>query len=132
MTDTSALRAFIEARLAEDEATARAATDDGRDIGSWFVGERWNVYHSEVQEPDGSNELVVYGNRLPESEHIARHDPARVLREVAAKRARLELADKIGAERGHPFWAYAAEQLLKLEAAVWSDHADYRPEWSTT
>jgi hypothetical protein len=101
MTDTSSLRAFIEARLAEDEASRWPHRLDCQMVTrnpGWScncdAADRWH-------------------------------------REVAAKRARIELAEQIGAERGHPFWPYAGEQLLKLEAASWSDHPDFRTEWST-
>jgi hypothetical protein len=109
MTDTSSLRAFIEARIAEDESDA-----DG--------------YH---RYEGGGSVLTCDHVTAAGYDHCTCEHPARLLREVAAKRARIELAEQIGAERGHPFWRYAGEQLLKLEAAAWSDHPDYRPEWST-
>src|SRR6266851_9644248 len=68
---------FLNARLRDDEAAARAAAPGpwrGRDAGSW----------SEVAPAKGT------GPEAADTEHIARHDPARVLREVAAKRAILE------------------------------------------
>jgi hypothetical protein len=132
------LRAFIEARLAEDESVALAASGSTPGLQKAGFSARWHT------EPlyDGTGERCVlragvagdltgpYGIEVPAGEHAARHDPARVLREVAAKRRRIELAQTIGAERGHPFWPYAGEQLLKLEAAAWSDHPDYLTEWA--
>jgi uncharacterized protein YlaI len=59
---TAELAAFLKARLDEDERTARAAIRD--DPGHMFMK------HSQPQE----------------IAHIARHDPARVLRDVEAKR----------------------------------------------
>jgi hypothetical protein len=165
MTDTSSLRAFIEARLAEDElwALAASATRDGKTQPggvhwTWATGDNWDPVQPDPLQPymggyDGQwSQAVTLRSveewdtsvgpmplhiadseelRTADGAHIVRHDPARVLREVAAKRARIELAEQIGAERGHPFWPYAGEQLLKLEAASWSDHPDFRTEWST-
>jgi hypothetical protein len=113
---TDDLRAFIEARLAEDETIARFATP--------ALGEEWREWSVTKATTTGVQYVSV-------DDHVRRHSPARVLREVAAKRARVELAEQIGAERGHPFWRYAGEQLLKLEAAAWSDHPDYRTSWDT-
>jgi len=125
------IREFLEARLAEDEARAREACDS--DSGRWFMGDKWNVYRAEDEAPEEDfeeNKLVTWGNVKPQSEHIARHDPARVLRDVEAARQRIELAAKLLAERGHKFWAYAGGQLLRLEAARYADHPDYDPTWS--
>lgn len=119
----SDLVAFIEARLAEDEAVARAAT-----AGSWSVfdmdkaekmkgepvnepGKGWywvwadekrpwyaGVLELERHHPDcnaaiGSANITDEGGKqtLADAEHIARHNPARVLAGVAAKRRVLEL-----------------------------------------
>lgn len=83
--------------------------------------------------------------RTAEGAHIARHDPARVLREVAAKRRLLGLIFAYealdDAERG---CSHTADQIaagecavkpgrieaLRTIAAVWRDHSDYDPTWS--
>ena len=146
----SDLVAFLRARLGEDEAGAREAADG--DSGQWFMGDKWNVYRAEDEArydlepgPD-EHRLVVYGNVEPQSEHIARHDPARVLREVEAGRAILaehqpvwdDYVDGDGIERathecetcrppGTPDnWPC---QTIRALAAVWSDHPDYDPAW---
>jgi hypothetical protein len=51
--------------------------------------------------------------------HIARHDPARVLADVKAKRA------IIGDEWSDPGW-----DVLCALASAYADHPDYREEWS--
>lgn len=90
------LIAFLNARLDEDEAEAKAAA---------------NALNRHIEcDPDNAA-------------HIARHDPARVLREVAAKRAIVERYAKA------PDWAGGED--VRLLAAVWSDHPDYRQEWRT-
>lgn len=73
----------------------------------------------------------------PQFRHMARHDPARVLREVAAKRAIVALAAKTrewtdgsaGATAGYA--AVIVSDTLYALATVWSDHPDYRAEWGT-
>jgi hypothetical protein len=67
-------------------------------------------------------------------EHIARHDPGRVLREVAAKRAILAVHWPC-ANSGHT-WCGADHEEWPCRtvghlAAVYSDHEGYRPEWKT-
>jgi Family of unknown function (DUF6221) len=117
----SELVAFCNARLDEDEAAARAAAS-----GPWMPRR-------------GPNAARV--------EHIARHDPARVLREVAANRAILEYyveppngfrtgnAEVISSAEGGS--GRAAGVLTVIEAivldlaAVWSDHPDYDSAWGT-
>jgi hypothetical protein len=117
------LVAFLNARLDEDDAAAKA----------WL--------------PFGNPDAVA-------REHIARHDPGRVLREVAAKRAIVGL-HRIEVRKAEitPFDPYTGERrldqyevtceicgwssddptsacaTLRAIAAVYSHHPDYREEW---
>ena len=131
------LTAFITARLDEDEAAAKAcngpfpwkAADDEDD--SWIV-------------KDAAGEALIYDEGTPsldEAKHIARHDPARVIREVTAKRAVLAwYADSVDASKlfkeklgTGTHMAAAAESYLNVMrgyAAVWPDHPDYKQEWA--
>jgi hypothetical protein len=77
--------------------------------------------------------MAVYGEgstpaALPNAAHIARHDPARVLREVAAGRATLgslqEHDECLG--RGCRL-AFLAE--VRRRAMVYGDHPDYDEAW---
>lgn len=136
---------FIEARIDEDEEDARAAagwdlSGRVRDDGLWS---REGV-NSVV---DSSRRMVVYGDGPTpgdaQVDHIARHDPARVLRQCAALREWLERAKPFDDCRGHPEpWlphgdygpGYCrqpddSEDLCVL-AAIWSDHPDYQQEWT--
>ena len=77
--------------------------------------------------------------------HIALHDPTRVLREVAADRKLLDLCERAKSYRDQVFarpeprsisdemravtQMMALEQVLRLRAAVYIDHPDYRSEW---
>jgi hypothetical protein len=65
-------------------------------------------------------------------EHIARQDPARVLRGVAAKRAIIEHCERAVEQQGIAMedgQEALAEWVLAELAAVWSGHPDYRQEW---
>ena len=72
------LTEFLSARLDEDEAApGESALPRGSGGSPRTRRYRW---------PD--DELVHSADRKADARHIARHDPARVLREVAAKRGR--------------------------------------------
>jgi hypothetical protein len=114
----SALAAFVSARLDEDETAAtEAARLRVRNPEPWY---------------DASDERFAFPE---DGTHIARHDPARVLREVEAGRARVALYLDLTAE--YERTRHGADMMrrdallavLRYDAAAWSDHPDYRPEW---
>jgi uncharacterized protein DUF6221 len=152
MTD---LVEFLTARLDEDEQVARAATK-----GPWSVNDE--SYAETIYSADGA--AVVAGGRwggeasvfesTDDAIHIARHDPARVLREVEAKRTLLntyiELRDRIdtawreyssaldGKRYSGPTASYtsgelakmhALEDVLKTLALPYADHPEFQEEW---
>lgn len=131
---------FIRARLDEDERIARAAG-----AGPW----RYRDHPADrALVVDAAGEVVVYDEGWPSEDqgrHMARHDPARVLREVAAKWAilaeTLAYEAKIDGEWGccHRAEQIAAGQCatkpadvatLRWLASTWSDHADYDQAWA--
>jgi hypothetical protein len=139
MTD---IVAFITARLDEDARLAEAAAVDAgsavkpdpdwRDGGGSVVANGIIAYGLQNMEMDASV-----------SAHIARHDPARVLAEVAAKRR--ILARHGATERGRCKACLTARagrhqedwdadphpcDTLKLLAAPDADHPDYQAEWA--
>lgn len=140
---------FIEARLAEDEAIARKACIPARveysphpELTEWFYEDGDEVQY--VQTPEMlSDKYAEAWCVTMDSEglspavdekvgpHIARHDPARVLREVEALRAVListrERNDQI--EGFSTTEEMVADDLAPI-AAIWSDHPDYRAEWA--
>lgn len=163
MSEQHPLVAFIVARLDEDEQTARAAAEEG-DGNAWTVDvypdddHNWTYIHSESQrcvakavEPDyyGGKEIAA---------HIAAHDPARVLREVEAKRAIVAANLPSHKYNGDDTWyscdlldddgdVLAAEDVrefglectcggahpnrtLRAIASVYADHPDYEAGWA--
>ena len=111
------LIAFLKARLDEDEQLALNAGS-----GEWY---------EELQESAFGNASLA---------HAGHHAPARVLREVAAKRAILARYER-GISGDLPEWQAGRELIeaglaillgvIRDLAAVYSDHPDCREEWST-
>ncbi|MFH8627739.1 DUF6221 family protein [Streptomyces vietnamensis] len=118
MTD---LIAFLRARLDEDARAARRAGDSFRQIGETGV--------IVATEGDRAEECASV-NWAGIAEHIVRHDPARVLAEVDAKRRMLEQFGSIAKgdfiDAGEQVVAQAALELLALPFA---DHPDYQDTW---
>ena len=117
------LIAFLNARLDEDEMIAEAAGGSSPQ-GVW----------AQV-DPDrrpgridcDSGYVVTYDEGSPDNgqaPHIARHDPARALREVAFKRSILGQYQTAAGWSGDN-WPLS----LRLLAAIWSNNPDYQQEW---
>ena len=144
MTD---LISFLNARLDEDEAAARAALP--------IYGPGWRPENSKVAGlgpariwGKDSKRPVAEAARRVSAAHITRHDPARVLREVAAKRAILAEhgPSRRDASRcrvctaiAHTGMGHADARRFRAPcptllflAAVYSDHPDYRAEWAVS
>jgi len=124
---------FLLARIEDDEKGADTATYGSR--RSWVLN-------------SGDQSVVTgAGAETPcweVAQHIARHDPARVLAECKAKRAIIDMAqieDHVEYVAGHaphpPCPGYeecseactSAEILLAL-ARIYADHPDYREGWA--
>lgn len=127
------LVAFIHARLDEDEQAAKR------------VRQPYRLYvdnHGRISEPKRIDDL--HGDRDGEYEQWADgedrmpndiaswsliYDPARVLREVAAKRGIAEEAEAIW--NSDIDGAYGrGMMILNLLALSYADHPDYREEWA--
>jgi hypothetical protein len=137
VTEQQPLVAFLEERLREDQGAAETAAP-----GPWHMDENQRIYAengSYVTSPWTSDE------RDDDLDHVIRHDPARVLREVTAKRAILtehpiRPADEPGDysfgcercyfNRDEGVYGSGYCRTLKALAAVYSDHPDYRKEWA--
>jgi hypothetical protein len=121
---------FLRARLDEDEQVARATVE-----APWIVP----AYDPTVVKPYGSDGLIVRASGPGAAEHIALHDPARVLAEVDAKRRIVALCEPSLVEvtaygqterefipGNGPPWG---DGVLRLLAAPYADHPDYDPAW---
>jgi hypothetical protein len=122
MSGMDTLVEFLHARLAEDEQVARVATP-----GPW----RWAALGEAT------------------TDHIARHDPARVLAEIDAKRRIVDMhsghhecaawdrhstdltptdhTDTVLVDRGY---THEDDPTLRLLALPYAAHKDYRAEWA--
>jgi hypothetical protein len=128
---------FMRARLDEDEEAAKAVGYARIQTGEYLWGSKYLL----LQDGKGGESKATTEFDGDLAEHIARHDPARVLADVEAKRALLDLyvehermdRETFEAEGEH------ARSLVSLRAAyldavrchatVYADHPDYREEW---
>jgi Family of unknown function (DUF6221) len=139
------LAGFLAARLDEDEAVARATSRPA--WREWYV-EPW--YDGGFQADGRTMRADVGGMRggglftgqgaldTVLADHIARHDPARVLREVEAKRAILARYEDCLIRMEDPEYpnAVARDQAREYEdfvlpdlASAWAGHPDYDEAW---
>lgn len=83
---------FLTARLDEEESALRAIQDNSEPWRGEWAGDEANFALRTRNGWSLARAVTVEAGFPPGVlAHIARHDPARVLREVAAKRARLTL-----------------------------------------
>lgn len=110
---------FLRDRIADDQRIAAAARGQGE--GRW---RHETGYHSGRVE-DERGETVVYDEGAPleeEAAHIARHDPARVLRDTEARRGILDTLQEEGGDR-------MFADIFRLLALSYTDHPDYDEAW---
>lgn len=127
--------AFLRARIHEAQQISGMC-----DPGMWFsartVGHRFpagrsgvrGYAYAEAQDWDQPRVASVTDARC--ERHIVHNAPSRVLSDLAAKSKRLDYLENV--QRGS--WIDAgeheqAEHLLRLEAAAYNWHPDYRHEW---
>lgn len=95
-----------------------------------------------VGESSGPVHRVALAITGGERDHIVRHDPARVLRDVEAQRALLELhhaelIEVVNADHEERSGDWCAEcdgetfpcRTLRLLASAYADHPDYNEAW---
>ncbi len=117
-------RQVIEVRQVPAQIESARQVDEGNwtRIGSYVDGTVMRIYDEG-------------GHSAEQAEHIARHDPARVLREVEAKRAIVALHDIQwhSCPHEHPLFQYEGGPrpcvTLRLLAAIYNEHADYDQAW---
>jgi len=114
---------FLEARIAEDELMATAAIEGAAD---------WHVLYAYRDIRDGDGSYVVQADGLyptaGQAAHIARHSPARILRQCEAVRRVIAECLRLEAVGDLP-GRTVAEITLKQLASAHSDHPDFDPAW---
>ncbi len=153
---------FLRARLDDDERIAQAAmpgpwswrTDQGAFGGEPDPPEapRWGHCGPDLIAANGEDVITSIGHDADnvivlraDAEHIAHHDPARVLAEVAAKRQQIDMTFRYEATiDGEWGCCHTAEEIasgrcsatpvdeivmLRLLALPHVEHPDYREEW---
>lgn len=139
---------FIKARIAEDQQVAREATAGqswSREphSGRWRSAKHGCDWGAVDDETGG---VIVFDEGAPseaQAAHIARHDPARALREVTAVEVvlafRQRLVDAGETDvNGYPLRIDRLRErqavvrhltgVLEALAVIWADHSDYRDE----
>jgi len=154
---TDALTTFLRARLDEDLAAAQAATEQAGEA-AWHIMDdgRFNKIAPGAGAPPGIDIAIATTTGSVFAEHIARHDPARVLAEVEAKRRMIQMHGIVYRDIG---WLEGSEEegseisvcgqcvprhshfarrqdvpegpclTLRLLASVYAEHPDYLEAW---
>lgn len=135
---------FVRARLDEDEAGATAAASiAGRAWLEWSTRVGWRD-NDDLGYPDETHwsilsvatggeavELAGQGNdgggvfSEAAAQHMVRHDPARVLAEVAAKRRIVDQIAGADPHAGYITATFTAWDVLVLLAQPWAEHPDW-------
>lgn len=105
------LASWLREQIDEDERVARATRQ---------ASLSWQNFDMDGELRDTANAGTVAYIPIPQTrDHIARHDPARVLDGVEAKGRLLE----------EILFGYAPEKLLRILAVEYADRPGYREEW---
>lgn len=132
---------FLRAQLDEDERIALKSVEqaivnlagaDAASVADWHVVERpaTGSFVATRDQWDRVTEIVpTYGGA--HAEHIATHDPARVLREIDAKRRMLDwLARKDDWALDNNLWTWDSDDALCLLALPFADRPGYQEGWA--
>ena len=130
---------FLTARWGEEQAAAEAAVPEGG-TGRWEVNGSTSCY---IVDADDTDEITIYdegGHSPRQAQHIALHDPARVLADLEAKRAILARVAEDAAIAWSPRaqavpdcdWHLIAmaRDVLKLLVQPYREHPDFDRAWS--
>lgn len=128
MTD---LASWLLALIADDEAAARLA-----------LSARWSVIDGTVVFRQGTTDTVIVKDaaaQIRDLEHIARHDPARVLADCAAKRKVVDVAHRMildASDEGNDMLMKervltfrSAQIILTALAQPYADRPGFDPAW---
>jgi len=116
------LAAFLAARLDEEEREAKYALERLSECAG-----------IQVSDPDDGGDI---GHMVAYSFHALRHNPARVLRDIEADRKLLAIYAEVAGmdcDDPEPEYAYGRTvglgEAVRLRAARFNGHPDYRQEW---
>lgn len=109
---------WLRDQIDDDERAARTAA-----CGPWRQGTGGGGY--VLGGPNGQF-VIAAQSQAWNAGHIARHDPARVLAEVDAKRRRLDEIESM--LRDDPT-DETARYLAQIDALPYADRDGYREEW---
>lgn len=121
MTDD--LVAWLRAQIDADEAIALATIDATHRADP----PRWVYADDRSIRDDGRNAVLrVKHTWNHEAAHITRHDPARVLRDIAAKRRMIDALAEAETNHGSYITAtYTSRDALLAMAAVYAERDGY-------
>ncbi|SCL43181.1 hypothetical protein GA0074692_6751 [Micromonospora pallida] len=117
---------WIRQQLDDDERLARAAYQPN---WRWYTEDK--VVVTKQDDAGECEQWIPVGTRS-DGAHMARHDPARVLAEVDAKRRLLTQFELRGnSVRGivQPSTGGVWDDLLRMLALPYADRSGYRSEW---
>lgn len=122
------LAQWLRAQLDADAERARTAAEEyGPD---WYYDDGFVLARRE-------DDMVATGSQdfldRQQGEHVAEWDPARVLREIEAKRQIIDQHERYAAERRRMMGGWDPQSddspVLAALAAVYADRPGYREEW---
>lgn len=110
---------WLRAQLDADERIARATIDHPDDDGTWTNDESGNV---------SGKTMAIYADDHDQrhGEHITRHDPARVLADVDAKR---RMVDECAVTIRQGLSVGLAETMLAMLALPYAGRPGFKDEW---
>lgn len=130
------LAAFLAERLDETEQNI-AYVGPARIAWLTYLRDDGQMDYTTIAAGDDGSLWWANGRELPEPASVrVVWDPARERREIKAKRDRLNayLAIARAAETDDTRWRagelFAMEACVRADAAIYSDHPAYQPEWS--
>ncbi|MFK0062642.1 DUF6221 family protein [Streptomyces werraensis] len=130
---------WLGAQLDEDERIARAACwDEQSDV--WTARPPQGTYAQYEQytvvDYCGDGVVIVRPQNADDDgvgRHVAEHDPARVLREIHAKRLIIEQHERYAAERRRMMGGWDPQSddspILAALASVYADRPGYKESW---
>lgn len=136
------LAQWLSAQLDEDERVARVASHVLRDGAHWSLDE-WHgreqphslIAQGTAEQPVALGHFTADPVPTEQALHIAAWDPARVLREIDAKRQLLARYEELrAASKREGLIGDVTEEyqdfLLRLLALPYADKPGYREEWA--